>query len=190
MGFIGLCTGVAVILWFLADIFNELDQDYCLKRWQVSHISLCLPCSLLLTSLLLAGRSNGSWEKSHWGLRGWGVGKGDSRIRGIGFPLTNKHFYDHITILFSPYSSSPSQTALQTVWFSSSGAEASWWVGGSPSLLLSSPLWSQTTLAVAWHDRGYMSMNELPTNSTKSHSSAPTRTTKSPNVYHMDQNLI
>lgn len=73
----------------------------------------------------------------------------------------NQQNLSSFTFLFVPYSFSPSQTALQTAWFSSSGAGASWWVGGSLNLLLSSPLWSQTMLDVAWRDGGYTSMNEL-----------------------------
>lgn len=74
-------------------------------------------------------------------------------------------FSPPFTLLFSPYSSSPSQTVLQTAWFSSSGAEASWWVGGSLNLLLASPLWNQTMHAAAWGDRGHTSRTELPHNS-------------------------
>lgn len=37
--FVVLCTGVAVVLQLPARLFKELDQDYFLTRWQISHQS-------------------------------------------------------------------------------------------------------------------------------------------------------
>lgn len=97
--FIVWCTGDFAILWLMADLFKELNRDYCLKRWQVSlhsqdiFLSVChvvgsnsslLPAGWMLKWFL-------GTEPLRFFLGGMGVWvKGDSRIQGIWFAPTSK----------------------------------------------------------------------------------------------------